>query len=50
MADRLVEDGWKELGYEYVIIDDCWMSSLRDKQGRLQPDPSRLADFPHPAH
>lgn len=42
MADRLAEDGWKELGYEYVIIDDCWMSKLRDEQGRLQPEPSRF--------
>ncbi|KAK2815404.1 hypothetical protein Q5P01_025871 [Channa striata] len=42
MADRLAEDGWKELGYEYVIIDDCWMSLIRDKHGRLQPDPSRF--------
>lgn len=42
MADRLAEDGWKELGYEYVIIDDCWMSMLRDEQGKLQPEPSRL--------
>ncbi|XP_053182289.1 alpha-N-acetylgalactosaminidase-like [Scomber japonicus] len=42
MADRLVEDGWKELGYEYVIIDDCWMSRLRDKHGRLQPESSRF--------
>lgn len=47
MADRLAEDGWKELGYEYVIIDDCWMSMLRDEQGRLQPDPSRLVYFTH---
>lgn len=46
MADRLAEDGWKELGYEYVIIDDCWMSMLRDEHGRLQPDPSRLNNFP----
>lgn len=44
MADRLVEDGWKELGYEYVIIDDCWVSKQRDDQGRLQPDPTRLVD------
>lgn len=43
MADRLSEDGWKELGYEYVIIDDCWMSLLRDKDGRLQPDAHRSA-------
>ncbi|XP_078109722.1 alpha-N-acetylgalactosaminidase-like [Sander vitreus] len=42
MADRLAEDGWKELGYEYVIIDDCWMSMLRDEEGRLQPEPSRF--------
>lgn len=47
MADRLVEDGWKELGYEYVIIDDCWMSMLRDEHGRLQPDPSRLVYLSH---
>ncbi|KAM9798524.1 alpha-N-acetylgalactosaminidase-like [Neosynchiropus ocellatus] len=42
MADRLAEDGWRELGYEYVMIDDCWMSMQRDEQGRLQPDPSRF--------
>lgn len=54
MADRLAEDGWRELGYEYVIIDDCWMSRLRDKDGRLQPDPvrfpggiARLAEYVH---
>ena len=48
MADRLAEDGWRELGYEYIIIDDCWMSRLRDEQGRLQPEPSRLVSFPPP--
>uniref|UniRef100_A0A668ADV5 Alpha-galactosidase n=1 Tax=Myripristis murdjan TaxID=586833 RepID=A0A668ADV5_9TELE len=42
MADRLAEDGWRELGYEYVIIDDCWMSKQRDEHGRLQPDPLRF--------
>ncbi|XP_053736825.1 alpha-N-acetylgalactosaminidase-like [Synchiropus splendidus] len=42
MADRLAEDGWRELGYEYVMIDDCWMSMQRDEQGRLKPDPSRF--------
>ncbi|XP_055019734.1 alpha-N-acetylgalactosaminidase-like isoform X2 [Boleophthalmus pectinirostris] len=54
MADRLSEDGWRELGYEYVIIDDCWMSRVRDKQGRLQADPDRfpsgiprLAEYVH---
>lgn len=54
MTDRLSEDGWKELGYEYVIIDDCWMSVKRDKDGKLQPNPDRfpggiprLADYVH---
>ncbi|XP_072218300.1 alpha-N-acetylgalactosaminidase [Leuresthes tenuis] len=42
MADRLFEDGWRELGYVYVNIDDCWSSMERDKQGRLQPDPKRF--------
>ncbi|KAG7220766.1 hypothetical protein INR49_032009 [Caranx melampygus] len=42
MADRLSEDGWRELGYNYVNIDDCWSSMQRDEQGRLQPDPARF--------
>ncbi|KAJ8274730.1 hypothetical protein COCON_G00093550 [Conger conger] len=42
MADRLAEDGWRELGYTYVNIDDCWSSKKRDGKGRLQPDPKRF--------
>ncbi|TNN61581.1 Alpha-N-acetylgalactosaminidase [Liparis tanakae] len=42
MADRLSEDGWRELGYVYVNIDDCWSSMKRDEQGRLQADPKRF--------
>lgn len=42
MADRLSEDGWRELGYVYVSIDDCWSSKKRDEQGRLQADPKRF--------
>nr|XP_006137508.2 alpha-galactosidase A [Pelodiscus sinensis] len=54
MADVMVSDGWKDAGYEYVCIDDCWMSMTRDDQDRLQPDPERfpsgirkLADYVH---
>lgn len=32
-----------ELGYQYINVDDCWMSSVRDENGRLQGD---LASFP----
>ena len=24
MADVIVSEGYKDAGYEYVIIDDCW--------------------------
>ncbi|XP_043380509.1 alpha-N-acetylgalactosaminidase isoform X5 [Chelonia mydas] len=54
MADKMAEDGWKELGYKYVNLDDCWSAKERDSQGRLQPDPDRfpsgikaLADYVH---
>ncbi|XP_054715039.1 alpha-N-acetylgalactosaminidase-like [Uloborus diversus] len=54
MADRLVADGYKELGYEYVNIDDCWMERKRDSSNRLVPDHKRfpngikaLADYVH---
>lgn len=42
MADVMVKEGWKEAGYEYVCIDDCWPSHQRDAQGRLQADPKRF--------
>lgn len=42
MADVMVKDGWKDAGYEYVCIDDCWPSKQRDAQGRLQADPKRF--------
>ncbi|XP_072292187.1 alpha-galactosidase A [Eucyclogobius newberryi] len=54
MADVMVKEGWKDSGYEYVCIDDCWSSHQRDAQGRLQADPNRfpngikkLADYVH---
>ncbi|XP_061454258.1 alpha-galactosidase A [Rhineura floridana] len=54
MADTMVSDGWRDAGYQYLCIDDCWMAPTRDKQGRLQPDPKRfpsgigkLADYVH---
>lgn len=43
MADRLAQDGWRDLGYVYLNIDDCWIGG-RDATGRLIPDPKR---FPH---
>lgn len=42
MAELMVSDGWKDAGYEYLCIDDCWMAPSRDPKGRLQADPQRF--------
>jgi len=54
ISSVMISGGFKDAGYEYVIIDDCWMAEKRDAAGRLQPDPERfgkgikwLADFIH---
>ncbi len=54
VADVLVADGYREAGYTYVVIDDCWSLKQRDPQGRLIPDPEKfpngmkaLADYIH---
>lgn len=54
MADRLAQDGWRDLGYTYLNIDDCWIGG-RDDKGHLVPDPKRfprgiafLADYVSP--
>ena len=43
-ADKMVETGLKDLGYEYLVIDDCWSLKERDENGRLKADPEK---FPH---
>lgn len=42
MADLVVEKGFKDVGYEYVNIDDCWMATERDPSGKLIADPIRF--------
>lgn len=37
-AKALKDSGLADCGYKYVNIDDCWQSSMRDSQGRLQSD------------
>lgn len=42
-ADYIVSDGYKDAGYEYVIIDDCWMEKDRDPiTKQLVPDRKRF--------
>lgn len=45
MADRMVEDGFLEAGYNYVGIDDCWMVSLREVAMLTASGGSRWEEF-----
>ncbi|QJD99768.1 glycoside hydrolase family 27 protein [Massilia forsythiae] len=52
-ADAMVKLGLKDVGYQYINIDDCWHGS-RDADGNMRPDPQRfpsgmkaLADYVH---
>ncbi len=38
----MVSSGMAALGYNLVLLDDCWASTERDASGRIQPDPSRF--------
>ncbi|GAA4965758.1 glycoside hydrolase family 27 protein [Actinoplanes utahensis] len=42
MADAMVTSGMRDLGYQYVVVDDCWMNPNRDAAGNLQGDPTRF--------
>ena len=40
-ADAMVSTGLKDAGFEYVVIDDCWLIG-RDAEGNMIPDPERF--------
>ncbi|MFY1583970.1 cellulose binding domain-containing protein [Micromonospora sp. WMMD734] len=42
MTDAMVNTGMKDAGYQYVVVDDCWMNPNRDSAGNLQGDPTRF--------
>ena len=53
-ADAIVDLGLKDVGYEYVVIDDCWSLRQRSAEGKLVADPEKfpsgmkaLADYVH---
>ena len=54
MADKIVELGLKDVGYEYVVIDDCWSKRQRDENDKIVADPEKfpngmraVADYVH---
>jgi alpha-N-acetylgalactosaminidase len=42
MADSLVSDGYRDAGYTYVNIDDCWMERTRATDGKLYANKTRF--------
>lgn len=42
-AAAMKSSGLVEMGYQYLNLDDCWQSSIREEEGRLQGD---LTNFP----
>lgn len=44
MADAMVANGMRDIGYQYINIDDFWHDKEREADGRPRPDPAK---FPH---
>ena len=54
IADKFIELGLRDAGYEYIVLDDGWMAKERDENGNLIADPIKfpsgmkaLADYIH---
>lgn len=54
VVDSMVAIGMKDLGYQYINIDDFWQLAQRDDNGRIQVDKSKfpngikaVADYVH---
>ncbi len=43
-ADEMVSGGYRDAGYEYLVIDDGWAEKERGEDGSLVPDRTK---FPH---
>ena len=44
-ADKMVELGLRDAGYEYLVIDDCWSEKERDGiSGKIIPDHVKFPD------
>jgi len=45
MADAMADLGYKDVGYRYINIDDCWSEMRRDPvTNKLLPDRQRFPD------
>lgn len=42
IADIMVSSGMLDAGYEYLVLDDAWMDSVRNENGQLVADPIKF--------
>lgn len=42
MANTVVNQGFREAGYKFINVDDCYLQRTRDSAGNLQADPTRF--------
>ena len=41
IADSFVTNGFRNAGYEYIVIDDCWQIA-RNTKGKIEADSTRF--------
>ena len=41
-SQLLVETGLRDLGYQYVVLDDCWAEEQRDETGHWRADSAKF--------
>ena len=38
----MVSTGFRDLGYNYLNLDDCWQTNTRNEESQILPDPERF--------
>jgi alpha-galactosidase len=41
-AQIIIDSGLRDVGYNYVVLDDCWAAMARDADGMLVADPIKF--------
>lgn len=42
MTDLIISEGYADVGYKYINVDDCWLEKLRGSNGELVADRRRF--------
>jgi alpha-galactosidase len=41
-ADAMASSGMRDVGYQYIVVDDCWFDPQRDGAGNLRAHPTKF--------